>query len=47
MLFKNEPSSRLLQVFVMRFFLDGVAGIKFLLEFLDTDFGDGGFIHGG
>lgn len=32
MLYKNLPANRLLKTFLARLFLDGLAGIKFLLQ---------------
>ena len=38
MLYKNLPSNRLFKVFLARFFLDGIAAIKFLLSSGVNDF---------
>ncbi|MDD3738364.1 MAG: glycosyltransferase family 2 protein [Lentimicrobiaceae bacterium] len=37
LLYKNLPKNQLLKVFILRFFLDGIAAIKFLLEGCPAD----------
>ncbi len=38
LLYKNIESNKLLQTFVIRLFMDGIAGIKFLIEGHPADF---------